>query len=487
MKRYKLIAIIALACTFGACTSWLDVKPEDEIAEEELFSKGEGYRNALNGVYKTLANKDMYGKQMTWGVMDAMAQYYIRSKTGQNDLMYAALYDFKSDYVKSIVEQFWKTAYNAVANCNNILKNIESTDADLFEYKAIERQLIKGEALALRAFIQFDMLRLYAPAPSQAGNQKYIPYVSDYPSLVSQKRTVNECLDLMIQDLKDARELVFEFDSTYEDRFRTSVRFKGALGSDRFLNSRGYRLNYYAINGILARVCLYAGKYDEAYAAAKKVIDFNTRTRHFAFTSYSSISKGNVKCTDDVIAGLFSSKQEEWDSEVNDVVNASGEKTFLALTNVTDIFGEETRSDYRRTKLIETFNYYERSVKNRSTWNNTIDGRASLHTVPLIRMSEVYYIAGEAIYETQPDEAIQYLTDVKKGRGVSRPDLTAIASLETYRDAIQNDAWREFIGEGQMFYFYKRLNRPIMGYYETIQPESKIFVLPIPESETDIH
>lgn len=487
MKRYKLIAMIALACTFGACTSWLDVKPEDEIAEEDLFSKGEGYRNALNGVYKTLAGQDMYGKQMTWGVVDAMAQYYIRSKIGQNDLTYAAQYDFKSDYVKSIVEQFWKTAYNAVANCNNILKNIESADADLFEYKAAEQQLIKGEALALRAFIQFDMLRLYAPSLSEAGDQKYIPYVTDYPSLVSQKRTVNECLDLMIKDLNDARELIFEFDSTYEDRFKTSVRFKGTLGSDRFLNSRGYRLNYYAISGILARVCLYAGRNEEAYAAAKKVIDFNTRTKHFAFSSSSSISKGNMKCTDDVIAGVFSSKQEEWDSEVNDMVNNDGTKTFLALTNVDEVFGDEARSDYRKTRMIETFNYYYRSVKNRSTWNNTVDGQTSLRTVPLIRMSEVYYIAGEAIYETRPDEAIQYLTDVKKARGISRPDLTAIASLETYRDAVLNDAWREFIGEGQMFYFYKRLNRPIMGYYETIQPESKIFVLPLPESETDIH
>lgn len=487
MKRYKLIAIIALACTLGACTSWLDVKPEDEIAEEDLFSKGEGYRNALNGVYKTLAGQDMYGKQMSWGVVDAMAQYYIRSKTGQNDLSYAASYDFKIDYVKPIVEQFWKTAYNAVANCNNILKNIESADADLFEYKAAEQQLIKGEALALRAFIQFDMLRLYAPAPSEAGDQKYIPYVSDYPSLVSQKRSVAECLDLMITDLNNARELIFEFDSTYESRFSTNVRFKGTLGSDRFLNSRGYRLNYYAICAIQARVCLYAGRNAEAYAAAKEVIDFNTRTKYFAFSSSSSISKGNMKCTDDVIAGVFSSKQEEWDSDVNDVVNNDGSKNFLALTNVDEVFGDEARSDYRKTRMMETFNYYYRSVKNRSTWNNTVEGQTSLRTVPLIRMSEVYYIAGEAIYETRPDEAIQYLTDVKRGRGISRPDLTAIASLETYRDAVQNDAWREFIGEGQMFYFYKRLNRPIMGYYETIQPESKIFVLPLPESETDIH
>lgn len=487
MRLYKLLTVITLACTLSACTSWLEVSPEDEIAEKDLFSKGEGYRNALNGVYKTLAGKDMYGKQMTWGVVDAMAQYYVRSRTNQNDLAYAAQYNYQIDFVKPTIEQFWKTAYNAVANCNNILKNIESTDDDFFDYKGRERRLIQGEALALRAFIQFDMLRLYAPSPTQAGEQKYIPYVTDYPSLVSQKRTVKECLDLMIEDLNAARKLIFEHDSTNESRLRSNERYKGMLGADRFLQSRGYRLNYYAVCAILARVCLYAGYYDKAYTAAKEVIDFNARTKYFAFTSYSSIAKGNFKCTDDVIAAVFSTKQEEWDREVNDEINASGDRYFLALTNVNEVFGDDVKSDYRSTKMIEIFNYYERSLKNRPTFSNTSEGQTSLRTIPLIRMSEVYYIAGEAIFETRPDEAIQYLTDVRKARGVRNIDFSGVGTLEHYRDALQNDAWREFIGDGQLFYFYKRLNRPIMGYYETIDPSSEIFVLPIPDSETDVH
>lgn len=487
MRRYKLLTVILLACSLGACTSWLDVNPEDEIAEKELFSKGEGYRNALNGVYKMLAGQDMYGKQLTWGVLDAMAQYYVRSQTNHQDLAYAAQHNYQIDYVKPTVEQFWKTAYNAVANCNNILKNIESTDDDLFEYKGTERRLIQGEALALRAFIQFDMLRLYAPSPAQAGEQKYIPYVKEYPALMAQKRTVKECLDLMIEDLNAARKLIFAYDSTNEGRLSANVRYKGTTGSDRFINSRGYRFNYYAVCAILARVCLYADYYDKAYAAAKEVIDFNTRTKYFAFTSYSAIAKGDFKCTGDVIAGAFSTKQEEWDSQVNDEVGASGNRYFLALTNVSEVFGDDAKSDYRKTKMIETYNWYDRSLKNRPTFNNTSEGKISLHTVPLIRMSEVYYIAGEAIFETRPDEALQYLTDVKKARGVRNPDLSGVETLEHYRNALQNDAWREFIGEGQLFYFYKRLNRPIMGYYETIDPSNEIFVLPLPESETDVH
>ena len=43
-------------------------------------------------------------------------------------------------------------------------------------------------------------------------------------------------------------------------------------GEDRFLAERGYRLNYYAITALLARVYLYAGNLDMAYNEAMKII-----------------------------------------------------------------------------------------------------------------------------------------------------------------------------------------------------------------------
>ena len=39
-----------------------------------------------------------------------------------------------------------------------------------------------------------------------------------------------------------------------------------------FLRERGYRLNYYAITALLARVYLYAGNLDMAYDEAMKII-----------------------------------------------------------------------------------------------------------------------------------------------------------------------------------------------------------------------
>ena len=59
MKRYTVLILI-LSLMFTGCNSWLDVSPEDQIGEKDLFSSGEGFRNALNGVYKSMAEYDYY-------------------------------------------------------------------------------------------------------------------------------------------------------------------------------------------------------------------------------------------------------------------------------------------------------------------------------------------------------------------------------------------------------------------------------------------
>ena len=42
-----------------SCNAWLDVTPENAIADDDLFSTGFGYRNALNGIYTNLASDEL--------------------------------------------------------------------------------------------------------------------------------------------------------------------------------------------------------------------------------------------------------------------------------------------------------------------------------------------------------------------------------------------------------------------------------------------
>lgn len=71
---YLYITLILLS--LSSCSDWLDVAASDQMKESQLFEKGQGYRNALLGIYQELSTEKLYGQQMTWGMLDAMGQLY---------------------------------------------------------------------------------------------------------------------------------------------------------------------------------------------------------------------------------------------------------------------------------------------------------------------------------------------------------------------------------------------------------------------------
>ena len=74
----------------------------------------------------------------------------------------SAKYSYTDEKVKSIIEGIWSKAYNNIANCNNIIQRIDNEPAGKFAEGEIEKNVIKGEALALPTFIwiYYDYLLL---------------------------------------------------------------------------------------------------------------------------------------------------------------------------------------------------------------------------------------------------------------------------------------------------------------------------------------
>ena len=72
-KIYTIIFVSCLAAiSFSSCSDWLDVRPADEIKEEYLFETGNGYRTALNGIYRKLATFDLYGSNLSWAQVETV-------------------------------------------------------------------------------------------------------------------------------------------------------------------------------------------------------------------------------------------------------------------------------------------------------------------------------------------------------------------------------------------------------------------------------
>ena len=155
-----------------------------------------------------------------------------------------------------------------------------------------------------------------------------------------------------------------------------------------------------------------------------------------------------------------------------------------------ELYGDEKDSDWRFKYQLEEmyYGYYYRTLKYYKQTESTTVGITNNQTIPMIRMSEVYYIAAEAIFDTNPQEAQGYLELVKKGRGVSKK-FDNVTNKSEFINLLVNDARREFLGEGQIFYMYKRLNRtmPASSYYSNpVLPTDENMILPKPDSESNI-
>jgi len=46
------VSFAFVVLTLSSCSDWLDLYPSDEIKEEYLFSSGDGFRTATNGIYR---------------------------------------------------------------------------------------------------------------------------------------------------------------------------------------------------------------------------------------------------------------------------------------------------------------------------------------------------------------------------------------------------------------------------------------------------
>ena len=200
-KQTSSIVVGLLMCT--ACNNWLDIQPSDRIAEDRVFSQVSGFWGALNGVYTELLSSNLYGGFLTVQGVEVMAQRYNVSQN-QETFYNLSQYAFTQEQVKLRLESYWNEAYKQILECNNILENAEVRHGEVLNDK--QYNLIRAEALALRGFLHFDLLRMFGPLPTQL-DSKAIPYKETISVSAPGMLTGNEVIEKVLTDLAEAETL----------------------------------------------------------------------------------------------------------------------------------------------------------------------------------------------------------------------------------------------------------------------------------------
>ena len=477
MKFNKLFLYIILPFILGGCHDWLSVSPESNINEEDLFAKEDGYQVALNGIYKSMAEASMYGQEMSYGALEILAHTY---SNGYFSGAYSDIYSSRFTTVnsKNLFEKMWSATYNAIANCNNLIENVKNEPVTQFEEGEIGKNLILGEAYALRGFLHFDMLRLFAPSKKVDDGKTYIPYYDRYKSTFEPHLTVDQTLEKIKNDLLTAKDLVATFDTLPEHKKRFSIghRIEGSLipPDNLFYAYRGYRMNYYAIVATLARVYSWAGDLKEAHDAALEVINAKGGGEYFFTLQNGSVFPENHKLNKELIFVLSNQKLIENYKVYLPGSTADRTSTFYIYLNQMEWYSwNPPTEDTRYLTFLGTYSSNKYPLKYTSQTGKSYGEDA----IPMIRVSEMYYIASEYLYKNnQSEEAFKMIDQVRNVRGIlSDPIKNYITNEASFEKELIKEIHKDLMVEGQAFYWYKKFNQTLS--------RGTIFVIPTPDNE----
>lgn len=464
VKQLLGIALLSLLCS--SCHDWLDVSPESEVKYDDLFSYKNGFKDQLTGVYTALCAEDLYGAHLTYGMMDALGQQYVwEQETG--NYYYLNRFEYNNATSISIIDGIWSKMYNTIANVNILLQGIQEHRGVL---SATEESVFEGEAYALRAFLHFDLLRLFGKSYASGAYEKAIPYVTSISKEVTPLSTVAQTIDYVIGDLEKASTLLRDTDPICTGENST------------FLGTRTFHLNYYAVRALLARAYLFKNDKTQALACAKEVI----QSQQFPWVESGKV----VTSIRDLRDGIFTSEcifmlnNTKLESLTNTYLKEGAETStgnLLLMSPAvcdeifeTSLYGFDWRYNYYFTALKGTY------VGSTKLWQVAEDYN---NRQPLLRQSELWLIAAEC---SPKEDAIYYINTLREHRGFDASSMLSAneVSDENVQDIIGKEYRKEFIGEGQWFFYCKRKDLETLP--NVVVPFSKAYyVLPMPDQEKD--
>jgi starch-binding outer membrane protein, SusD/RagB family len=453
MSKRMITALAITMFLLAGCNKFLDSPSSMMIKQEEIFSTEQGFTEALNGVYLQMGSPALYGRELSFGLLSILGRSYDTTILPQAGSLYyqGARYNYGDPAVKAAINTIWDSSYQCIANLNNLLGQIDSKK-DVFTGDNYNQ--VKGEALALRGFLHFDLLRMFGPASAHSNTSAPgIPYVQKLSPIAESTGNTGAVLDACVADLNAAKGLM-------------TVAAK-----------RQGHLDYWAIRALLARIYMYKGDYTNAQGMALEVIgskqyplavsntDVMFTTEH-VFTLYVYLSNlGNYT------RGFFNTPAPMGLLPVN--------QNQLYAT------GAGSAADWRRASAF--LDPATNQPTNPSNPNAVVMPKkfaiSSNNAMPLIRLTEMYYIAAEcALASNNLARATELLDTVRVHRNLPAYTMAALPA-DSIAAETEREYRKEMLGEGQLFFYYKRKSKPFDQLPFTKVPvvANATYVFPKPE------
>ena len=237
MKNFKYLIFILTILVFSSCEDYLEPEPTSVISSVNFYSDETQLMQGVYNMYDGLqgmndrSSRSNHATQIEFYVTE-MRSDNTRSKSGEGE---AAQFDnFAVEATNGLIADHYRSFYNVIFRANTVLENIGVASES-------NKAKIEGEAKFVRAYVYFNLVRLYGALPLIDN----VVSVGDDASYI--RRPVEDVYELIVSDLNSA-----------------------VAGLDNF-NGKN-RATKSAAQGLLAKVHLTLGNYLEAQQLLESVM-----------------------------------------------------------------------------------------------------------------------------------------------------------------------------------------------------------------------
>lgn len=482
--------LIAVTLVTSSCNEWLEATSSSQVSDKKMYASRNGFHEALTGVYLAMAAEDVYGANYTWRCNDIICVPY--ASMSRTFYRVFQQHNYSVNDAQPYIDGMWQGGYHVIACANKALYELEQRRDVITD--DLEYNLIKGELLAARAYVHFDMMRMFGEASWGGDNadKHTVPYVREYTSMPTFQATYSETAQLLLEDIKQALECLAN------DPVRGMIPedFESTINSDGYWTDRQKHLNYYAVKALQARVSMWTGDYVQAYNSASEVIsgalesglahwvdteafthENDSDRKDWTFSCEHIFSLEVTNLYDNLKAYFFpeTGKNEGLmlpEETINELYPNIPEVDHIDL--LTDVRGPSQLLKYRAGGYVVNKFYSSNSYL-----------YAFRCRMPMIRLSEMYIIQAKVnALSFNMEGCADCLDQIRFHRGLEVPmmggtypylyhDLTPSQDIVSCLSAALNELFKETIGEGQFLYelkwtrgIIKSLN--VWGYYTNI-------------------
>ena len=222
-KIFYYVMALALGCSQMSCSDLLDQKPQGVLTEDDLT--GGTYETQIFNMYALLRGYHIVSGNTALAIHGMRSEDAEKGSTLSDGSATGKMFDdFEYAASNGMVKSYWNANYTLIHKANDVLEEMKSnpslTGGDLVN---------KGEALLMRAFCYFNLVRAFGEVPLVT-----IKVVEASDANVP-KTTAEKIYEQIDKDLTTAEDcLPLRWDSDYTGRI--------TWGAARSLHARTYMM-----------------------------------------------------------------------------------------------------------------------------------------------------------------------------------------------------------------------------------------------------